>query len=162
MKKRYLIILGIVLLLVEVAFVSISYMRDDTGEVPYDYVAVFKGETGEIVHSTYVYKTKKKKKTVYKYVNTVSTLNGYDSTSWNEKVTKKGTLKKKKKIYKIAKKNEATDIAEYLENLMYPVSVEVSDDSDSTDKEIENNVTKSNSNEDSNSEKNTETSTESA
>ena len=101
MKKRYFVLLAIAMAIVQVIFVVYSYNQDQDIELSNDYIAVFKGETGEKVNSTYVYikykgKGKKKKK-VYKYINTVSTLNGYDSTSWDEKIIKKGTLKKKKK-----------------------------------------------------------------
>lgn len=121
MKKSYWIILGIMILIVEVVFVSISFIRDDNTEIPDRYIAVFKGESGETVHSTYVYKEIKKNKTIYKYMNTVSRVNGYDSSAWQEKITKQGKLKKKKKIYDIAKKNEAYDYVKYEDGKIYSI-----------------------------------------
>ena len=50
---------------------------------------------------------KKKNKTTYKYINTTSTTSTYDSVVSEEKINKKGSTKKKKKIFEIAKKHNA-------------------------------------------------------
>ena len=113
MKKIYWIILIAIIVIIEVGIVTISYINDNSNSIPNNYIAIFKGETAETVHTTYLYKTKKGKTTKYKYINTISTLKGYDNTEWNEKVTKKGTIKKKSKIYEIAKKNEAYSYAKF-------------------------------------------------
>ena len=79
MKKRYLfIILAILIVITQVVFVIYSYNQDNDIEFSDDYIAVFKGETGERVDSTYIYlkvkekgKGKKKKKEYkYKFINT--------------------------------------------------------------------------------------------
>ncbi len=36
---------------------------------------------------------------IYKYINTISSYQEYDSGSWQEKIIKKGKLNKKNKIY---------------------------------------------------------------
>ncbi len=126
MKKNIIIILIIIVILLSTIGMIILVNKNNTVDntIPSDYIAVFKGETGEIVHTTYLYekkeiKKKKKKKTIkytYKYINTVSTLNGYDSTNWEEKVLKKDKLKKKKDIFKNAEKNNATSYVKYIKD----------------------------------------------
>lgn len=109
MKKIYLIILMILLLITTITtctFVYISEKNNDT-TIPTDYIIVFKNESAEIVNTTYVYEVIKKKKTTYKYINTTSTTGTYDSVTAEEKITKKGSTKKKKKIFEIAKKHNA-------------------------------------------------------
>ena len=98
MKKNTLIILIIGLVLAQIAIIVYSYTTDNKAVVKDDYIAVFKGESGETVNSTYLYVSKKKNKKKFTYINTTSTYSGYDSTNWNEKITKTGTLKKKIQI----------------------------------------------------------------
>ena len=127
MKKKYFIILITIVILISIIgmFFLIS-KNESSNEIPNDYIIVFKGENGQIVNTTYIYeKTEKKKKKIiktYKYINTISTYNGYDSSSWTEKVTKKGTLKKKNEIFKIAQENNANSYVKYLpENQIYTI-----------------------------------------
>lgn len=126
MKKRYLFtILAVLIVITQIIFVVYSYNQDNDIEFSDDYIAVFKGETGERVDSTYIYlkvkekgKGKKKKKEYkYKFINTTSTMEGYDSTNWNEKITKKGTLKKKKDAFKKAKKHGAYSYVKYKDKI---------------------------------------------
>ena len=110
MKKFYLIILIVILLISSIATCTFVYISEKNNDntIPSDYSIVFKGESAESVHTTYVYEVvKKKKKTTYKYINTISTTSTYDSVISEEKVIKKGTFKKKKKIFEIAKKHNA-------------------------------------------------------
>lgn len=113
MKKIYWIILILIVVLVEIGIVTISYINEDKDKIPDNYIVVFKGETSETVHTTYLYKKKKGKKIKYNYINTVSTASGYDSAEWTEKVIKKGKIKKKSDIYKKAEKNEAYSYAKF-------------------------------------------------
>lgn len=121
MKKRYLILLIIILLVSQIGIITYSYINDDPATVSTDFIAAFKGESGEVVYSTYLYQKKKKKKKTYTYINTVSTLSGYDSTNWNEEIIKKGKLKKKKEIYDIAKKNNAYSYVKYEDGKIYSI-----------------------------------------
>lgn len=117
MKKNLLIIIGIFIVIMQIVVISIIYINDEKTIVKEDYIAVFKGETGETVHSTYVYKVKNKNKKIsYKYINTISTTDGYDSSNWNETILKKGKTKKVKEIYKIAEKNEAYSYVKNIED----------------------------------------------
>lgn len=121
MKKTYLIALAIILVIIQIIFVVYSYNQDNSIKLSNDYLAVFRGETGEKVNSTYLYVKKKGKKKTYKYINTVSTLSGYDSTNWDTKITKKGTLKKKKDIYKKAKEHDAYSYVKYEDGKIYTI-----------------------------------------
>lgn len=109
MKKIYLIILIILLLITTITTCTFVYIREKNNDttIPTDYIIVFKNESAEIVNTTYVYEVIKKKKKTYKYINTTSTTGTYDSVTAEEKITKKGSTKKKKKIFEIAKKHNA-------------------------------------------------------
>ena len=126
MKKRYLITLIILLLISQIFIVVYSYNKDNNGPVSTDCLAVFKGESGEKVYSTYLYvdtkgKKGKKKKKKYRYINTISTLSGYDSTNWNEEIVKKDKLKKRKKIFEIAKEHNAYSYVIYEDGKIYSI-----------------------------------------
>ena len=97
MKKNSLIILISLLLISVIVICTVVYIqeRDIDNTIPDNYIIVFKGESAETVHTTYVYEIVKKKKTTYKYINTISTTSTYDSTAIQEEVIKKGTVKKK-------------------------------------------------------------------
>lgn len=110
MKKIYLIILIVILFVSAVATCTFVYINEKNKDntIPSDYIIVFKSESAEVVHTTYVYEVvKKKKKTTYKYINTTSTTSTYDSIVAKEKINKKGSTKKKKKVFEIAKKHGA-------------------------------------------------------
>ena len=110
MKKIYLIILMVVLLIAATATCVFVYNSEKNKDntIPNDYIILFKSESAEVVHTTYVYEVvKKKNKTTYKYINTTSTTSTYDSVVSEEKINKKGSTKKKKKIFEIAKKHNA-------------------------------------------------------
>ena len=110
MKKWQMITLVVLFIISQIAIIVYSYQQDQDVLLDDNYIAVFRTESGERVNSTYLYakKDKKKKKKIkYKYINTVSTPSGYDAVSWKEEITKKGTLKKKKDIYKKAEKHDA-------------------------------------------------------
>ena len=117
MKKNIIIISVLILLLSTIGMVYFVSKSEDGNDIPQDYIAVFKGESANTVYTTYLYEVKKKKKkTTYKYINTVSTFTGYDSAGWKEKVTKKGSFKKKKEIFKKASKNHADSYVKYMKN----------------------------------------------
>ena len=114
MKKNIILITVVVAILITIGTIFLVTREDNSNEIPSNYIAVFKGETRERVHTTYLYEVKKKhKKIKYKYINTISTLNGYDSVAWQEKVLKKGKLKKKTDIFKKAEKNYANSYVKY-------------------------------------------------
>ena len=108
MKKIGIIAVIILLCAIEGFIMYFSFNNKETSnDIPTNYIAAFKGETSETVYTTYLYETKKGKKITYNYINTISRTNTYDDTSGIEQVTKKGKLKKKNDIYKIAEKNNA-------------------------------------------------------
>ena len=110
MKKWQVITLVVLFIISQIAIIVYAYQQDQDVLLDDNYIAVFRTESGERVNSTYLFakKDKKKKNKIkYKYINTVSTPSGYDAVSWKEEITKKGTLKKKKDIYKKAEKHDA-------------------------------------------------------
>ena len=124
MKKRNLIILISILIIIIIAICVITYVREKNTNniIPNNYIIVFKGESAETVHTTYIYEVKKKKKITYKYINTISTTSTYDSNAIQEKVIKKGKIKKKKKIFEKAKKNNAYSYVKYIkEDKIYSI-----------------------------------------
>ena len=118
MKKNSLIILISILLISVIVICSVVYIQesDIDNTIPDNYIIVFKGESAETVHTTYVYDIVKKKKTTYKYINTISTTSTYDSMAIQEEVIKKGTVKKKKKVFEKAKKNNAYSYVKYIKD----------------------------------------------
>lgn len=118
MKKNSLIILISLLLISVIVICSVVYIQesDIDNTIPDNYIIVFKGESAETVHTTYVYDIVKKKKTTYKYINTISTTSTYDSMAIQEEVIKKGTVKKKKKVFEKAKKNNAYSYVKYIKD----------------------------------------------
>ena len=118
MKKNSLIILISLLLISVIVICTVVYIqeREIDNTIPDNYIIVFKGESAETVHTTYVYEIVKKKKTTYKYINTISTTSTYDSTAIQEEVIKKGTVKKKKKVFEKAKKNNAYSYVKYIKD----------------------------------------------
>ena len=118
MKKNSLIILISLLLISVIVICTVVYIqeRDIDNTIPDNYIIVFKGESAETVHTTYVYDIVKKKKTTYKYINTISTTSRYDSMAIQEEVIKKGTVKKKKKVFEKAKKNNAYSYVKYIKD----------------------------------------------
>jgi len=111
MKKIYFLISIALFIIVEALILATVSYKNNT--IPDNYKIIFKGESGEIVYTTYYYEKKKGKKYTYKYINTVSSYQGYDSGSWQEKIIKKGKINKKNKIIEIAEKNNATSYVKY-------------------------------------------------
>lgn len=113
--KKVSIVVGIVLFVIVELFIltTVTYKNNT---IPDNYKIIFKGESGEVVYTTYYYEKKKGKKYTYKYINTISSYQGYDSGEWQEKIVKKGKIKKKNKIIEIAEKNNATSYVKYKKN----------------------------------------------
>ncbi len=111
LKKNEIFIVSTFLIMTLIFFSSLYYINSKDNTINNNFIAVFKGEFNNTVYSTYVYEKKKtssnKTKTEYKYINTTTTTQ-LDSTNYIEKVTKKGTTKKKKKIFEVAEKNKAS------------------------------------------------------
>ncbi len=118
MKKSSLIILISLLIISVIAICTTAYIKEKDSDniIPENYIIIFKGESAETVHTTYVYEVVKKKKITYKYINTISTTSTFDSTAIQEEVIKKGTVKKKKKVFEKAKKNNAYSYVKYIKD----------------------------------------------
>lgn len=109
-KQNEIFILSTFVIMTLIFISSLYYIKLRDNTINNDFLVVFKGELNNNVYSTYVYENKKKvgnkTKIEYKYINTTLTTQ-LDSTNYVEKVTKKGTTKKKRKIFEIAEKNHA-------------------------------------------------------
>ena len=124
MKRIYSIIIILLLIVFTITICSIVYHKDNNidNTIPTDYIMIFKGESAEVVNTTYIYEIKKKKKISYKYINTISIATTYDSSSIEEKIKKKGTITKKKKIFEIAEKHDAYSYVKYIkEDKIYSI-----------------------------------------
>ena len=116
MKKNYIYILISIIISISIICLIILYDRQTNNEIPNNYIAVFKGETADIVKTTYIYEKKKDKKTTYKYINTIGKSTGYDSAEWNEEIIEKGNIKNKKNIFSVAEKNNAYSYVKYIKD----------------------------------------------
>ena len=121
MKKIKWVILIVLFVTINTIITVKSFQKLEQKNIPDNYIAVFKGESSEVVYSTYLYEKKKGKKKTYKYINTTSTLEGYDSTNWTEEVTKKGKIKKINKIFEIASNNGAYSYVKYKDDQIYSI-----------------------------------------
>ena len=127
MKRWQVITLVVLFIISQIAIIIYAYQQDQDVLLDDNYLAVFRTESGERVDSTYLYAIKEKKKKnkkakyKYKYINTTSTPSGYDAVSWKEEITKKGTLKKKKDIYKKAEKHGAYSYVLYKDGKVYSI-----------------------------------------
>ncbi len=122
MKKWQVITILVIFILLLVGVVLYDYQQDQDVVFDNNYLAVFRTESENRVSSTYLFvKEDKKGKKKYQYMNTISTLSGYDSFAWTEEITKKGTLKKKKDIYKKAKKHGAYSYVLYEDRKVYSI-----------------------------------------
>jgi len=111
MKKYILFITLTIILMIGIFTCSIVYINEKEIMVQSGYIAVFKGTDNDIVYSTYVYrhvhKNRKKNTITYKFINTKQSVNKTDGSTYEEKVTSSGTVKKKKELFKKAKKHKA-------------------------------------------------------
>ncbi|MBQ3435601.1 MAG: hypothetical protein IJH13_01120 [Bacilli bacterium] len=111
MKKNVWIII-IIAFIVLLSTVVIVLFNANENSIPSGYIAVFKGESTDVVHTTYLYQGKKNKKK-YSYINTITKLDHNDSSMWNEEVLEQKKLKKKKDVFKVAKENGAYSYVKY-------------------------------------------------
>lgn len=87
---------------------SFIYINKQQNYIKNDYIAVFKGEENDDIHLTYVYiKKRKKGKIKYKYINSLISVDKYESTSSLEKIIDFDDVDSRKKLFMIAKNNQA-------------------------------------------------------
>ena len=99
--------IGIVLVLVFFFFISIIYIDNKKKTVPYDYYMFIRNEQNNIIHTTYVYKVKMKKKNQYKYIYTEVKVYGSEEQKSEEEIIEKGKLIEKSELNEILKKNNS-------------------------------------------------------
>ena len=105
--KRIIYMIGIVLVLVFFFFISIIYIDNKKKTVPYDYYMFIRNEQNNIIHTTYVYKVKMKKKNQYKYIYTEVKVYGSEEQKSEEEIIEKGKLIEKSELNEILKKNNS-------------------------------------------------------
>jgi hypothetical protein len=93
-KKRVIVIIFVTILLI--FGVTIIIHNKNYNKIEAGYMIVFHGEEKNIEYETYIYEKDKN----YKYINTKTKDNKI-------KVTKRGTVNSKEKIFEVAKKNKA-------------------------------------------------------
>lgn len=112
-RKINLCILVTVIIMLSLLIYSIRFIEDKNLKLDNNYIAVFRGEKNNKIYSTYVYDKSYfkdgKYKIKYKFINTEIVTNNFDSVNSNETVTKKGTVKSRKKLIKKVKKHHATN-----------------------------------------------------
>lgn len=109
-KSRKTVIIALVsVVILGVSMISICLPKNKkTSQVPNDYLAVFQGGSGEITHSTYIYKLDNGKKDCgYKYINTTNITKSWGSSDCDVNKTEEGTVVYVKDIFQIAKENNA-------------------------------------------------------
>ena len=116
MKKVLLCIYIISVLIIWTTSTIITYKKYSIQTIPDNYIAVFIGDNYNTTNTTYVYKITKKKKVSYKYVNTKSIINNYDSAEYKETITSSGKAKNVKELIKKAKKHKADSYVKYIED----------------------------------------------
>lgn len=112
-KKEITIIILLILLLlfltigVSVVFKVINNKKDT---IPDNYMAVFKGGSGEVTYRTYIYKIDNGHANYgFNYINTTITTVSWGSSETKEKVTKKGSVMWTDDVFPVAKENGAYD-----------------------------------------------------
>ena len=108
MKNKIIFISLAIVIISTIGMVFFVTKKEEKKRISNDYIAAFKGENGQTIHTTYLYQKKKSKKKIeYKYINTISTLTTYDSSTYREEIIKTGKFKNKEDIFKISQENEA-------------------------------------------------------
>ena len=115
MKKLFVFMFSL-LVLFQFIIVFNVVNKKDYEKVPNNYVAVFRGENTDVVYSTYIYKIHNNKKTIYRYVNTMIIMSGYDNDSFEEVTLDRGYVKNVNKLFDIAENNNSYSYVKYIED----------------------------------------------
>lgn len=108
MKK--IVVITIVIVIVILCIVGYIYYQTSlkSNVIPNNYIAVFYGGSGEITHSTYIYKIENGHANVgFKYINTENTTKSYGSSDWIIKKIGEGKVTWTEEVFKVAEENNA-------------------------------------------------------
>jgi len=106
-KKKLIIIFTVVIILIVVGVCFYFYYQSNKN-IPDDYIAVFHGGSGEITHSTYIYKIDNDQPNYgFRYINVACSTKSWGSSEWNVKVVGKGEVSWTDDVFSVAKENNA-------------------------------------------------------
>lgn len=109
MKKKTIMIIIVIVFLIVIAGIAYPLLLKNNN-IPNNYIAVFHGGSGEMTHSTYIYKINNGHDNYgFKYINTENTTKSYGSSEWIIKKTKEGTVTWMDDVFKVAYENNAYD-----------------------------------------------------
>ncbi len=107
MKKKIIIIIIVIVVFCIVGGIGYQILFK-SNDIPNNYIAVFHGGSGEVTHSTYIYKLNNgHANSGFKYINTENTTKSYGSSDWIIRKTKEGTVTWTDDVFKVAYENNA-------------------------------------------------------
>lgn len=114
MKKSLWKLIVFIILSVLLIGIVILIINDNNNRIPTNYIAIFKGGSGEVTYSTYIYKLDNKSEDYgYSFINTTNRTTSYGSSKWTHKITSKGETSWKDQLFEVAKSNHAYSSVEY-------------------------------------------------
>ncbi len=115
-KKIFWMIIILIIICLVISFVLLYLNKNN--KIPDDYIAIFNGGSGEITYKTYVYQKSDSK---FYYINVTSTTVSWGSDETTDRVTKRGTVYSKDKIFEVAKKNNSYSYVNLKDNESYTI-----------------------------------------
>ena len=108
MKKKNVLLISSIFALIVIVSILLLFLINNNSTIPDDYIAVFHGGDGEIVHETYIYKIDNDHSNYgFNYINVESTTSHWGSSEWNKKITAHGSVQWTDDVFKVAKENGA-------------------------------------------------------
>lgn len=109
MKSKWKIITVLLLIVIIGGIVGFFlYKKNNTTNIPENYIAVFHGGVGERTYETYIYKIENGHDNYgFRYINVISTTESWGSPNWNHEITGKGSFDWTDSAFTIAKKHGA-------------------------------------------------------
>ena len=108
-KKRLIVfsIIAISILTIISIVIYLNYQKN-RNFIPDNYIAVFRGGSGELIYETYIYKIDNGHNNYgFKYINTKSMTTSWGSSNWETVVVKKGKVDWTDEVFGVAKEHGA-------------------------------------------------------
>lgn len=115
-KKIFWMIIILIIICLIISFILLYLNKNN--KIPDDYIAIFNGGSGEITYKTYIYQKSDSK---FYYINVTSTTVSWGSNETTDRVTKRGTVYSKDKIFEVAKKNNSNSYVYLQDNESYTI-----------------------------------------
>ena len=107
-KNKLIIIILIVIISIFALGTYIYFKYKSYNKIPGNYVAMFKGGSGEIINTTYIYKIQNGQANYgYEYINVTSHTQSWGSSKWETNITGKGEVAWTDDVFIVAEKNGA-------------------------------------------------------